>query len=113
MPIAVAKMEELTNSGEVLATTVFNEQEVLYGVLKPKKNVEVAKQFFDLLNVLSYDRNCIPNVVEIMIDLENRGVPIGDMDALIAGICLNHKAKIVTRNVGHFSRIPKLKVESW
>jgi len=114
VPAAIGKIEELTNSGEELATTVFNEQEVLYGVLKPKRrNIEMVKQFFDSLNVLSYDRSCISNAVEIMVDLENRGLPIGDMDVLIAGICLAHKAKIVTGNAEHFSRIKNLKVESW
>ena len=114
VPATIAKIGELTDSGEELATTVFNEQEVLYGVLKPKrKNIEVVKQFFDSLNVLSYDRNCISNVVEIIIDLENRGLPIGDMGVLIAGLCLTRKAKIVTRNVEHFSRIKNLKVEAW
>lgn len=114
VPIAVTKMEELIKSGEELATTVFNEQEVLYGVLKPKrKDSEVTKQFFDSINVLSYDRNCVSNVVEIIIDLGNRGLPIGDMDALIAGVCLMHDGTIVTRNVEHFSRIKKLNIESW
>ena len=114
IPAALSKVEELINSGEDLATTVFNEQEVLYGVLKTRrKDSEITKRFFDSINVLSYDINSVSNVVETIIDLENRGLPIGDMDVLIAGVCLTHDGTIVTRNVEHFSRIPGLKIESW
>lgn len=115
VPDAVAKMEELVKNEE-LATTVFNEQEILYGILKPKRKedvIRITKQFFDSINVLSYDRTCIQNVLEIELDLEKRGLPIGDMDELIGGICLTHNVTIITRNVKHFSRIKTLKVESW
>ncbi len=112
---ALEKLTQVQESDDEIATTVFNEQEVLYGPVKYKlqEQIESAKAFFNEINILIYERICIPNTVEIIIDLENRGLPIGTMDELIAGICLTYSAAIVTRNTDHFSRIPKLKVEKW
>jgi len=115
VPAAVSKIDELIKEEEELATTVFNEQEVLYGALKVKRKdvIQLTRQYFDSINVLSYDRTCISNVLEIELDLEKKGLSIGTIDELIGGICLAHSAIIVTRNVEHFSRIRNLKVESW
>ena len=112
---ALEKLTQVQESDDEIATTVFNEQEVLYGPVKYKlqEQIESPKPFFNEINILIYERICIPNTVEIIIDLENRGLPIGTMDELIAGICLTYSAAIVTRNTDHFSRIPKLKVEKW
>lgn len=45
--------------------------------------------------------------------LEARGTPIGPVDVLIAGTALARGAVLVTRNVGEFSRVFGLAVESW
>jgi len=113
VPAAISKMEKL--SKEEIATTVFNEQEVLYGALKTKQEgtIQITKQFFDSIDVISYDKNCIEDVLEIELNLEKKGLRIGTIDELIAGLCLTYSAAVVTRNVGHFSRIPRLKVEKW
>lgn len=46
-------------------------------------------------------------------DLEQRGVPIGPIDVLIAGAALARGAVLVTRNTREFSRVPGLQLESW
>jgi predicted nucleic acid-binding protein len=114
MPDAVARMKSITSEEEA-ATTVFNEQEVMYGALKSRKRgvILATRQFFNSVKVLAYDRDCIDKTLEIEIGLEKKGMPIGTMDEFIAGICLFHNAAIVTRNVEHFSRIPKLKIDKW
>ncbi len=112
---ALGKLTELKESEEEIATTVFNEQEVLYGPVKYNLNeqVKLAKDFFDEITVLNYDRGCIPKALETIIHLENRGLPIGTLDELVAGICLTHNATIITRNIDHFSRIKNLDIEKW
>jgi tRNA(fMet)-specific endonuclease VapC len=35
------------------------------------------------------------------------------MDTLIAGTALAHRATLVTRNMGEFSRVEGLQVEDW
>ena len=42
--------------------------------------------------------------------LRSKGQAINPGDNLIAGICLAHDKVSVTRNVGHFRRVPDLKV---
>lgn len=42
-----------------------------------------------------------------------RGTPIGPNDLLIAAHALAADLKLVTANVGEFSRVPGLKVENW
>jgi len=46
-------------------------------------------------------------------DLASRGEALDVKDVLIAGVALMHREAIVTRNVGHFGRVPGLRVEQW
>lgn len=45
--------------------------------------------------------------------LSKSGTPLDDMDLLIGATALAHGLTLVTHNLRHFSRIPKLKVEDW
>ncbi len=49
----------------------------------------------------------------IRADLEQRGLPIGPLDVLIAGTALARGAVLVTRNTREFTRVAGLRVESW
>jgi tRNA(fMet)-specific endonuclease VapC len=50
---------------------------------------------------------------EIYADLRRKGMPIDDIDVLIAGIAKANNLVVVTRNQGHFRRIEGLEVEDW
>jgi tRNA(fMet)-specific endonuclease VapC len=45
--------------------------------------------------------------------LAERGTPIGEMDALIAAHAIALRKTLVTNNVRHFTRVPRLAVENW
>lgn len=45
--------------------------------------------------------------------LQRRGTPIGNLDTLIAAHALHHECVLVTNNVKHFKRVPKLKIDNW
>ena len=45
--------------------------------------------------------------------LDRQGMPIGPYDLLIAGVALANDLTLVTRNTREFSRVPKLKLDSW
>ncbi|HXV64671.1 MAG TPA: type II toxin-antitoxin system VapC family toxin [Vicinamibacteria bacterium] len=49
----------------------------------------------------------------IKADLEKRGVPIEDFDVAIASHALSSDAVLVTDNIEHMSRIPRLRLENW
>ena len=49
----------------------------------------------------------------IRADLENRGIPIGPYDTLIAGTALSLNATLVTSNTREFQRVVGLSLEDW
>ncbi len=50
---------------------------------------------------------------QIRVHLENRGLPIGHHDLLIAAHALSLGLIVVTANVSGFSRVKNLTVENW
>jgi tRNA(fMet)-specific endonuclease VapC len=111
---ATNKLETLRKSEEVLAITVFNEQEILFGaLLVSKKAFESAKEFLDSFRKLNYEEKDMLQTIKIILSLEKKGLRVGVIDEMISGICLRHGATIVTRNISHFSKIRGLKVEEW
>jgi predicted nucleic acid-binding protein len=50
---------------------------------------------------------------EVDADLIKQGAQIDPEDAMIAGIALEFRQPLLTRNVRHFSRVPRLQVESY
>jgi predicted nucleic acid-binding protein len=113
---AINKMNELKESNENLAVTIFNEQEILFGALLAKNIEKVfkpAKEFIDSFQKLNYEEEDMLKTIKILVYLKKKGFHIGLIDEMIAGICLRYKATIVTRNIEHFSKVPKLKIEKW
>jgi tRNA(fMet)-specific endonuclease VapC len=45
--------------------------------------------------------------------LQSKGIPIGDMDAMIASQAISRGLILVTNNVKHYSRVRNLTYESW
>jgi tRNA(fMet)-specific endonuclease VapC len=50
---------------------------------------------------------------DIWADLRQRGLLIGEVDILIAGIALAESLAVATHNTSHFSRITGLQVVDW
>lgn len=46
-------------------------------------------------------------------ELSSRGLPIGDLDVMIASAAIVHRQILLTKNKKHFDRIPELVTESW
>jgi tRNA(fMet)-specific endonuclease VapC len=45
--------------------------------------------------------------------MEAAGIPIGDLDLMIASVALVHNQVLLTRDIGHFEKVPGLTVETW
>lgn len=67
----------------------------------------------DLLPVEPFTREDATHYAAIRHDLESRGQGIGPLDTLIAAQARRLGAKLVTRNVREFQRVPGLLVENW
>jgi tRNA(fMet)-specific endonuclease VapC len=65
------------------------------------------------LTVFAWDAQASQHYATLRADLERKGLPIGNMDMLIAAHALRLKAILVTNNIRHFSRISGLELENW
>jgi tRNA(fMet)-specific endonuclease VapC len=97
-----------------LPTTVIYELEV--GIAKssnPKKRTDQLNALTSVVNVLPFriaEARCAANIRAI---LEQKGMPIGPYDILIAAIALVNNDTLITHNVKEFQRVQGLQIEDW
>lgn len=90
--------------------------EIEVGIAKsaqPGKRRKQLDTFLAVVAVCPFDRSVARTAAEVRADVENRGIPIGALDNLIAGTALAHHATLVTRNTREFSRLADLAVIDW
>lgn len=114
---AVEKAKELDEVGAI--TTEVNVFELVFGIyrvkkMNHKKRLEEAEKLFSRLTILPLDRKAAVKAGELLGKLCSEGREIDVPDGMTAAISLVNGCDImVTRNTEHFSRIPKVKVESY
>lgn len=114
-PISVLERLEKLNMNDV-CISVITCAELYYGVERSsskKINRQVINEFLRYIAVLSWTEEAAIEYGIIRNALEKKGDPIGNMDTMIAAHARSCKAKLVTNNTRHFSRVPKLKLENW
>jgi tRNA(fMet)-specific endonuclease VapC len=90
--------------------------EIEVGIAKSAQPAKRRRQFDTLLavvSVLPFDRAAGHAAAMVRAELERRGLPIGPLDNLIAGVAVAHRATLVTRNTREFSRLSNLAVTDW
>jgi tRNA(fMet)-specific endonuclease VapC len=90
--------------------------EIEVGIAKSEQPAKRRRQFDTFLavvSVLPFDRSAARAAATARVDLEKRGLPIGPLDNLIAGVALAHRATLVTHNTREFSRLPNLAIIDW
>jgi len=110
------KVEALQEGGEILVTTRFNVAEMWVGVYRStdRRGETVRMQaVLRPLPILDLDRRSAEVFGRIVGRLQDAGTPIGDMDALIASVCVAAGHLVLTRNAAHFGRVPGLRVETY
>lgn len=111
----VAERLFATPPGEVGIASV-SLYEIELGIAKSVRPAKLRKQldmFVAIVPVLSFDLPAARAAAKVRADLEKRGMPIGPLDNLIAGVALAHRATLITRNTREFSRVPNLDVIDW
>jgi len=109
-------LASLQAKGETLVTTLFNIAEMWVGVYRSRdREAELARTQTVVrpLPVLEFDRRSAIVFGQIVAGLRAEGNQIGDMDALIASVCLAAGHSILTRDPAHFSRVAGLAVETY
>jgi len=92
-----------------LCTTSVTAFELWVGAKSPQEKAAIGT-LLCALSIIPLDGDGANAAGEIFRTLESKGATIGMADSLIAGICLNRDAMLITRNKKHFSRVPNLKL---
>jgi predicted nucleic acid-binding protein len=69
-----------------------------------------SRLFFSLFHLLPIDRPVALHYGRISRQLRAAGTPLGTNDLWIAVTALEHGLPLVTRNTGHFDRVPGLQI---
>jgi tRNA(fMet)-specific endonuclease VapC len=73
----------------------------------------LVDDFCARLEVIDFDDNAASHAANIRADLQRRGLMIGANDLLIAGHARSRGIKLITGNLGEFSRVDGLRCEDW
>jgi tRNA(fMet)-specific endonuclease VapC len=104
-------------NGDIHSTSVIVKFELEYGAIKgPHPSLTRRKQqivLSKMSNIFELNAEDADIAAKIRVDLERRGLPIGEYDVLIAAQAIRTKSKIVTHNRKHFSLVEGLEVIDW
>jgi tRNA(fMet)-specific endonuclease VapC len=81
--------------------------------LRRKEKRRALDDLIELIGVAPFERAEAIEAAAICSELEKAGTPIGSIDYLIAGSARAHRCTLVTGNAKEFSRVKKLKLETW
>jgi tRNA(fMet)-specific endonuclease VapC len=90
--------------------------ELEFGTLRsgdPARRQRDLERLIGALSILPFDDRAASRAARLRYELEQSGVAMGPMDALIAGTALAHGAKLITHNTREFERVPGLQTEDW
>lgn len=110
------KVAELVAAAEPLVTTRFNVAELWVGVARSEDGEAERQKVETLLRplaILDFEQEAAEVFGYVVGYLQRQGIPIGDMDAIIASVCLVYGHLVVTRNTAHFERVPGLEVTGY
>lgn len=97
-------LARILESGEDIATTSINLQEILYGLEKYARPVREVL----LLPILGFDKRDARLSAELELEAERRGRPTRRTDAMIAAVALNQGATLYTFDLSHFQPLTAL-----
>jgi len=113
---ARAKVEKLAHRGEMIYATRINVAELYVGVERAKdrqREEHAVQTVLKRCEILEFDDRAARLLGGITAHLQRLGKPAGDLDVLIAAICVASSELLVTANAAHFANIPNLVVESY
>jgi len=108
-------MEKFTEFYESCVMSSITAAELQYGARK-RNNRTLTKKvqaLCNLLTIIPWNDEAASAYAKLRVELEAAGMPIGNMDMLIAASAIAENAILVTNNVEHFSKVVSLKIENW
>jgi tRNA(fMet)-specific endonuclease VapC len=110
-PVAVRTLDRLSADG--LAVSIIAVAEVYegaFGTPEPEATLADFRQFLGDYAILPLTDPIVERFARLRAALRQQGMPIPDMDLLIAATALEEDLALLTRNVRHFERIPDLQL---
>ncbi len=80
---------------------------------RPAENRQAIDEFASRLEVLEFDNAAADHAADIRLSLTRQGQLIGSNDLLIAGHARSLGLKVITGNLGEFTRVEGLRCEDW
>lgn len=98
-----------------IGVSVITAAELAYGVAKSgsARNRGALEKFLAPLEVAPLGADTFWHYGSLRASLEQRGLPIGSLDTLIAAHALSLKVTLDTNNAAEFSRVDGLRLENW
>ena len=109
-------LEQVCNMHPVVRTTVFNLVELYSGAYRSKqvaRNLHIIEDFLEHFEVVYPVMGSALENARLSSDLAMRGTPVGFSDLWIGSMVIYEGDILYTRNVGHFEKIPGLKIIDW
>jgi predicted nucleic acid-binding protein len=103
--VAEQVAEALVKGLQTTAVTAF---ELWAGSVGSRRREAAVETLLGAIDILPLDAAAARRAAAVRRQLELAGRSIGMADSLIAGICLQHGAMLMTRNRGHYERVPGL-----
>ena len=116
-PGILATLQSKAASGADISISAVSYAELRLGAERSKSTAKYNKSIELLCERLNsvepWDKEAADEFALLQGRLLTKGQPIGNNDAMIAAHARRLNRVLVTNNLKHFSRVPKLKVENW
>jgi len=109
----IANLEKLKTS---LRTTVFNVGELYKGAFLSSnvpKSLRGIQTLLRKLEIIYFEFEDAQTYGQISAELRKAGEPSGDFDELIASIVITRNETLITRNIRHYDKIPRISLQNW
>lgn len=114
-PIVVKHFNHYVQLYNKINISIITYYEVLSGLLHrdARKQLDRFQEFVRENQVLPLNSEAVEQAAYLYAQTRKQGIPVDDIDILIAGIALAHGMKIATANTNHFSKLPGITIENW
>ena len=113
----ITSMHAAVEQGHRVSISAITYSELLLGAERSANRhtiLGLVTEFADRLHeILAWDRKAAETFASLQAWLYEKGSPIGPNDTMIAGHALSRDGIIITNNIKHFSKVPRLRVENW
>lgn len=111
----VAQFQTYLIAYEQINISIITYYEILSGLKHrdAQKQLALFLEFAAQNSVLPLTEQSVTLSANIYANLRLQGIPIDDIDLLIAGVAIANNLVLITRNQRHFNRIEGLELQDW